>query len=205
MAEENEKIVIEPDTPAVAPPPPGDNAEPPIVKGEDFSSEAEPVVEATLAAEEAGTPPSKVEELEERLLRTAAEFENYRKRSQRQTDELVRSANDRMLVEILEICDNLERALQHAGEGTDPNALRQGVAMIYQNVQALLGRYQVTPLESVGQRFDPALHDAMLQVDSEEFAEGVVAMEIAKGYRQGERIIRHAKVGVSKGKSGDNA
>lgn len=141
-----------------------------------------------------------VSELEDKLLRTAAEFENYRKRVARQYDDLVRSANDALIVELLEVIDNFERAMNHTGQDTDLSAYQEGTELIYNQMVNLLKKYNITPIESVGQPFDPNLHEALMQVESDEYDEGLVAVEIAKGYQQGSRVIRHSRVGVSSGK-----
>lgn len=144
---------------------------------------------------------ARVAELEDKHLRTVAEFENYRKRQARQYDELVRTANDRVLIDLLEIVDNLERALDHAGKSEGNDGIRSGTEMILNQMKALLARYDVTPIESLGHSFDPNLHEALMQVDSDEYEEGMVAVEISRGYKRGNRVLRHARVGVSTGKA----
>jgi len=145
----------------------------------------------------------RVAELEDKLLRTAAEFDNYKKRMARQLEEMIRSANDKILLELLEVADNFERALRHSNEQAaqaDVQALQKGMELIFNQLKALLNRYHITPIDALGQPFDPTLHEALMQVDSDEYPEGVVALEISKGYKQGDRVLRHSKVGVSKGK-----
>ena len=142
---------------------------------------------------------SRVTELEDKLLRSAAEFDNYKKRLARQYDDVVRVANDGIFQELLHVIDSFERARQHDSEHDDAAAFRDGVEMIYQQLTGLLDRFNIEPIEAVGQPFDPGLHEAMMQVESDEFAEDVIAIEINKGYRQGDRVLRHSKVGVSKG------
>jgi molecular chaperone GrpE len=143
-------------------------------------------------------------ELEDRFLRTAAEFENYKKRTARQFEEIIRGANDKILVELLGVVDNFERALRHSKENaetTDIEALRRGMELIFNQVAELLSKYDITPIETVGRPFDPNLHEALLSIGSDEYPAGVVAVEMSKGYRQGDRVLRHSKVGVSKGKN----
>ena len=76
--------------------------------------------------------------------------------------------------------------------------------MIFSQLNDLLSRYDVRPIEAIGKPFDPSLHEALMQVDSDEYDEGIVALEIGKGYRAGDRVLRYAKVGVSRGKSRDS-
>ena len=141
-----------------------------------------------------------VAELEDKLLRSAAEFDNYRKRVARQYDDMIRSAGESMLGELLEVVDNFERALNHTEADTDYDAFREGTKLIFNQMMNLLKKYDVTAIEAIGQPFDPNLHEAMMQIESDEFDEGVVALEMTRGYRQGDRVIRHSKVGVSSGK-----
>jgi molecular chaperone GrpE len=146
----------------------------------------------------------KVLELEDKLLRTAAEFENYRKRMARQYEDMVRSANDAVFQEFLEVVDNLERAVNHSNENADIESLQRGTELILGQMTGLLRKYDVTPIEAVGAPFDPNLHEAMMQVNSDEYEEGMVAVELSRGYRQGQRVIRHSKVGVSTDKQKRN-
>ncbi len=141
-----------------------------------------------------------VGQLEDRLLRTAAEFENYKKRMARQYQDMVRSANDSLILELLEVVDNFERALNHVEDNTDTDAYRKGTELIFAQMLNLLKKYDIRPIEAVGQPFDPNIHDAMMRIDTDEFDEGIIAVEVARGYRQGERVIRHSRVGVSTGK-----
>ncbi|HWR83583.1 MAG TPA: nucleotide exchange factor GrpE [Candidatus Deferrimicrobium sp.] len=143
---------------------------------------------------------SRVKELEDQFLRTAADFDNYKKRMARQFEEILQAANDRILIELLDVIDNFERALAHANENTEAKSLRGGVELIANQMTGLLSRYDVTPIEAVGKPFDPNLHEALIQVESEEYPAGAVALEMIRGYRRGSRVIRHSKVGVSTGK-----
>ncbi|MEW5993253.1 MAG: nucleotide exchange factor GrpE [Candidatus Zixiibacteriota bacterium] len=143
---------------------------------------------------------SQAAELEDKLLRTAAEFDNYRKRMARQIDETIQAANDRLLTELLEVVDSLERALNQGNDDARVESYHKGTELIFGQMMSLLKKYEVTPIESIGQPFDPNLHEALMQVESDEYPEGTVAVEMAKGYRIGNRVLRHARVGVSKGK-----
>jgi len=141
-----------------------------------------------------------VEELNDKLLRTAAEFDNYKKRIARQYEEIINSANDRIIFDLLEIVDNFERALAHDNDKSDFESFRKGIDLIVNQFKDLLKRYNVTPIEALGKTFDPNLHEAFMQISSDEYKEGLVAVEITRGYKMGNRILRHSKVGVSKGK-----
>ncbi len=141
-----------------------------------------------------------IQELQDKLLRTAAEFDNYKKRVARQYDDMMQAANDKLLFDLVEIADNFDRALQHTESSSNAESLRQGFELIHAQIGKLLAKYSVTPIEAVGKPFDPHLHDALMQVESEEYDEGIVALEMSKGYMRGEKVLRHSKVGVSKGK-----
>ena len=141
----------------------------------------------------------RVAELEEKLLRALADYDNLRKRSARQLEQVISSANEKLLGELLDVVDNFERALQHECHDGNADAFRRGVEMIYQQLTGLLERYGVRPIEAVGKPFDANYHDALLRVASSEHAEGTVVDEISKGYMIGDRVLRHSKVSVSSG------
>ena len=147
---------------------------------------------------------AKIAELEDQRLRAMAEFDNYKKRSARQYEDMVRYANEKVLCDLLEVVDNFERALkqdaERDGERTEEGkAFRDGIEMIYNQMVTLLSKYDVTPMESHGKQFDPNLHEALMQMASDEHPEGVVCLEVARGWKVGDRVLRHAKVGVSSG------
>lgn len=165
------------------------------------SEEATQDSEETNSEAEAPSTEARLAMAEDKLLRTMAEFDNYRKRTAMRLDDMIQSANEKLLLEILEIVDNFERALQHSDDNgiTNAESLRKGTELIYNQMQAVLKKYDVVATDSLGKPFDPNVHDAMMQTPSEEYDDGVVAMVISKGYRIGDRILRHAKVAVSTG------
>ncbi|HEV8316581.1 MAG TPA: nucleotide exchange factor GrpE [Vicinamibacterales bacterium] len=135
--------------------------------------------------------------LQDRLLRTAAEFDNYRKRVDRERRELSDFVAADMLTELLPILDNLERALQ-APAGGDADAYRQGVEMIQRQMLDLLRKRGVKPIEAVGADFDPNYHQAVSHDISPDHREGEVIEELRRGYMLGERLLRPAMVKVAK-------
>ncbi len=165
------------------------------------SSDAAVEIEAAPELTEEEKLTAQVAELEDRLLRSAAEFDNFKKRTARRFEEIVRSANDRILLQLLDVIDNFERAFDHGDEQADLEGYREGMKLIYEQLTTLLDKHEVLPIEAVGRPFDPNLHEAVMQTESDEYPEGTVAVEMSKGYRQGERILRHSKVGVSAGVS----
>ncbi|PWB76425.1 nucleotide exchange factor GrpE [candidate division GN15 bacterium] len=170
----------------------------PVLKAEDFSGE--PATDEESTAVEVETPNQRIRELEDKLLRTAADFDNYKKRTARQFEEMANAATDRLMGEFLEIIDNFERAREHAREDASLESLLKGLELIHGQMVALLAKYNIEPIEALGKPFDANLHDALFQVDSDEYAEGIVAQEVARGYKQGNRVLRHSRVAVSKGK-----
>jgi len=174
------------------------------VKGSDDESSEDATSEPESELTEEEKLAARVAELDDRLLRTVAEFDNFKKRTARRFEEIVRTANDQLMLELLDVVDNFERALDQSDGQKSDKAYREGMKLIYDQLTALLSRYEVSPIEAVGKPFDPHLHDAVLQVESDEHPEGTVALELAKGYRQGERVLRHSKVGVAKPPSSGN-
>ncbi|MBI5062639.1 MAG: nucleotide exchange factor GrpE [Desulfatitalea sp.] len=140
----------------------------------------------------------------DRLLRASAEFENYKKRTTREMQEVVKYANERMAQELLGVVDNLERAIASATQaGGADHALVQGVELTLNETIKILERHHVTPIQAVGQPFDPNFHQAMLQMDSADQPPNTVVQELQRGYRIHERLLRPALVAVSK--AGDAA
>jgi molecular chaperone GrpE len=135
-------------------------------------------------------------------LRERAERENYRKRMQREKEDLARFANENLLREFLPIFDNLERAVSHFAEGQESGAgLLEGVSMTLDQFQKVLEKFGVVPVEAVGQPFDPAWHEAMGQVESAEHPPNTVVQEMQKGYILNDRLLRPALVLVAKAPS----
>lgn len=133
--------------------------------------------------------------LHERLLRLAAEFDNWKKRAKKEMDEAAPRARDGLIREILPALDNLQRAIGHA-LNDDPLAV--GVKMVEKHLLATLEKFQVTRFVSIGQPFDPAVHEAIAQVETDEATPGTVCQEFAAGYMSGTRLLRAAMVGVAK-------
>ncbi len=135
----------------------------------------------------------------DRLLRVSAEFENYKKRASREMQDVVKYANERMAKELLGVVDNLERAIASANQTTEVDrALIQGVELTLSETLKILERHHVTPIEAVGQPFDPNFHQAMMQLPSADQPPNMVVQELQKGYRIHERLLRPALVAVSK-------
>ena len=134
--------------------------------------------------------------LQDRLLRTAAEFDNYRKRIDRERRDMADYMKADVLAEILPIVDNFERALQ--APSSDVDSLRKGVELIYKQMIDLLRKRGVTPIEALGADFDPNFHQAVIHETSPAHREGEVIEELQRGYMLGDKLLRPAMVKVAK-------
>jgi molecular chaperone GrpE len=136
----------------------------------------------------------------DQLLRTAADFDNYRKRARRDVSDAERKGRDDLLKELLPVFDNLERATAHATtqESSEARALVEGIQLVVRQFQDTLGRLNIERIKTVGEPFDPAYHEAIQHLETADFAPGSVAAEVQSGYRQGERVLRPALVVVAK-------
>jgi len=133
-------------------------------------------------------------EVDDRLLRLAADFDNYKKRAARERSEYIALANERLIGELIPILDDLERALNAAEEHQEAQ-LEEGVELVHRSLAALLARHGVTPISTEG-KFDPHVHEALLSQPSEA-EEGSVLDVVQKGYKLGERVVRPARVVVA--------
>lgn len=144
-------------------------------------------------------------------LRERADLENFRKRSQREKEEAIRFANDRLLKEMIPVLDNLERAIEHAAENTGGGGLLEGVDMTVNMFRKVLDGFGVKPIDAIGAAFDPNLHQAMGHVETDEYPPNTVSAEFQKGYTLHSRLLRPSMVMVAKAaaagtdvNSGDN-
>jgi molecular chaperone GrpE len=161
-----------------------------VATGEQPVSGAEPGAEEALKAEAA--------RLKDQLLRTLADFDNYRKRSRKEIADAERMAREDLLRDLLPVFDNLERASQHAVGSTDVQSLSEGIQIVMRQFIETLGKLNVERVQTVGQPFDPNLHEAVQQVETSEVPAGAIAQELLAGYRLGDRLVRPAMVVVAK-------
>jgi molecular chaperone GrpE len=180
-------------------------------------AEAPPTPPAEAGAPDAETVPATPEarlaaleaernEAKDRMLRIAAEFENWKKRARVTQAEAEAAARARVLKDVLDVADNLERATDaHAAGASDAASVLKGVTLVLRLLQQKLERHEVRPFEATGQTFDPRQHEAISRVESDDVPAGVVAVTLQKGYRIGDKLLRPAMVSVSTGpKSRDN-
>ncbi len=139
----------------------------------------------------------KIDELEDKVKRQMAEFENFRKRTDKEKTAMFETGAKSVIEKILPVVDNFERGFQGMSE-EDLNApFAQGMKMVYDQLVAQLDNLGVKPIEAVGKEFDPDLHNAVMQVESEEYEEGIIAQELQKGYMYRDTVVRHSMVAVA--------
>lgn len=134
----------------------------------------------------------------EQLLRTAADFDNYRKRARRDVDEATRKGSEDLLKNILPVFDNLERAALHAEQAMDAKAIAEGVRMVLRQFVDTLARAGIQRIGGLGEAFDPMVHEAVQQVETGDSKPGTVIAEVQPGYRMGDKLLRAALVVVAK-------
>ena len=139
---------------------------------------------------------AKIDELEDRVKRQMAEFENFRKRTEKEKAMMFETGAKSVIDKILPVVDNFERGLATIPEDDENSAFASGMKMIYKQMMDELDKIGVKPIEAVGQEFDPNFHNAVMQVESEEYESGVVAQELLKGYMYHEFVVRHSMVAV---------
>ena len=137
-------------------------------------------------------------DFKDQLLRTMADFQNYRKRVRDDQRQIEERANERLIVDLLPVLDNFERAIAGMEAGSSLDAVMEGVRAIDRQFRAILDQQKVQRVKSVGQPFDPEHHDALALVESTEHEEGTILEEVESGYKIGDRVIRPARVRVSR-------
>lgn len=139
----------------------------------------------------------KIDELEDKVKRQMAEFENFRKRTDKEKQAMFEIGAKSVIEKILPVVDNFERGLNSISEEEKGGAFADGMNMIYKQLMTELEGIGVKPIEAVGEEFDPNFHNAVMQVESEEYESGIIAQEFQKGYTYREAVVRHSMVAVS--------
>ena len=137
-----------------------------------------------------------IEELNDRVVRQMAEFDNFRKRSEKEKSMMFDMGAKNVIEKILPIVDNFERGFTTVEETDKDDAFVQGMQQVYKQLMTELEAIGVTPIEAVGQEFNPDFHNAVMQVESDEYESGIIAQEFMKGYMYKESVVRHSMVGV---------
>lgn len=140
---------------------------------------------------------AQVNEMENRLLRVQADYDNYRRRTQQEKEEFAKYASRAVIEKLLGTVDNLERALLASETNPDFDALKKGLDMVFKQFQQTLESEGLSAIESVGQPFNPDVHQAIMTVDSDEHESGVVVEEVMKGYTLKDKVLRPAMVKVN--------
>lgn len=138
----------------------------------------------------------KIEELEDRVKRQMAEFENFRKRTEKEKTAMFEVGAKNVVEKILPVVDNFERGLATIPEEEKGTAFAEGMNMVYKQLMESLEEIGVKPIEAVGNEFDPEFHNAVMQVESEEYEAGIIAQELQKGYLYRDSVVRHSMVAV---------
>lgn len=138
----------------------------------------------------------KIDQLEDRVKRQMAEFENFRKRTEKEKQAMFETGAKSIIEKILPVVDNFERGLQTVAPENAEDPFVDGMNRIYKQLITELDNLGVKPIEAVGKEFDPGLHNAVMQVESEEYESGIVAQELQKGYTYRDTVVRHSMVAV---------
>jgi molecular chaperone GrpE len=145
---------------------------------------------------------AEVARLKDQLLRTAADFDNFRKRSRREADDAQRRGKENTVKDLLPVFDNFERAINHAEGSPEAKAVAEGLRIVLKQFLDTLEKMGIQRVQAVGQPFDPTVHEAIQQMESADHPAGVVLYEVQPGYRMGDHLVRAAMVVVSKGPPG---
>ena len=137
-----------------------------------------------------------IEELNDRVRRQMAEFDNFRKRSEKEKSMMFDMGAKNVIEKILPVVDNFERGFTTIEETDKEDAFVQGMQQVYKQLMTELEAIGVTPIEAIGQEFNPDFHNAVMQVESEEYESGIIAQEFMKGYMYKDSVVRHSMVGV---------
>ena len=148
------------------------------------------------ATEESDPKQSRIEELEDKVKRQLAEFDNFRKRTDKEKETMFEAGAKSVIEKILPVVDNFERGLASIPEEEQGSAHAEGMMMIYKQLMGELEKLDVKPIEAVGKEFNPELHNAVMQCESDEYESGIVAQELQKGYTYRDSVIRHSMVAV---------
>ena len=138
----------------------------------------------------------KIEELTDKLTRQMAEFDNFRKRTEKEKSQMYEVGAKDIIEKILPVVDNFERGLATIPEEEKGTPFAEGMEMIYRQLMTELDKMEVKVIPAVGEEFDPALHNAVMQVESDEYESGVIAQELLKGYTYRDAVVRHSMVAV---------
>jgi molecular chaperone GrpE len=168
---------------------------------DDAPTESQPAAAADPTAE----AKAEAQRFKEQWMRSAADFDNFRKRSRKELEDTRKAGREELLKDLLPVFDNLERAMTSAERATEVKPVSEGLKLVLRQFTDTLGRSGITKVPTVGQPFDPSMHEAIQQVETDEVAPGTVMAEVQPGYLQGDRLVRAAMVVVAKPSAGAQA
>lgn len=140
------------------------------------------------------------DEQKERYLRLAAEFDNFRKKTLKEQEEFRKYAHEKLMLELIDVWEGLERGIENSKKSERNDKLIEGMEMVNKELKKVLTKYGLTPIKTVGEKFDPYKHEAMMQTETDEWEEDTILEEFARGYMLNNKVIRYSKVRVSKRK-----
>ncbi|RJQ51706.1 MAG: nucleotide exchange factor GrpE [Nitrospiraceae bacterium] len=154
--------------------------------------------QSAMEAADAGSLKKSLSEINDKYVRLYAEFENFKRFTAKQKEEQLKYANESLLKDLLTVIDHLDLALQHSSNNETSSALAEGVELTLKELRGVLEKYGLAGIEALGKQFDPTVHDAMTQIESEDAEENTIIKEFRKGYTFKDRVIRASLVGVAK-------
>ncbi len=154
-------------------------------------------VEVEVEVKEETNSEAEALEYKNKFLRLSADFQNFKRRSEKEKTDIFKFANEKLMLDLLPILDNMERAIEHAGDDSDETSILDGLKLIQKSFSEMLTKNGVEPIKAVGEEFDPALHHAVMSAESDDHESHVVIEEFQKGYKLKDKVIRHSMVKVS--------
>ncbi len=141
---------------------------------------------------------AEAQRMKQQWMRCAADFDNFRKRSRRELEDTRKAGREELLKDVLPVFDNLERAIASAERATDVKPVAEGLKMVLRQFVDTIGRFGISKVPTIGNRFDPTIHEAIQQIETDEHPAGAIVAEVQPGYLQGDRLVRAAMVVVAK-------
>jgi molecular chaperone GrpE len=185
------------------------NKEGPEVKGNETEEEETSIPEEAEAQEkdiqkDLDAIKKQLSEEKDRCLRLNAEFENSRKRTQKEKEEFIKYANEKLILELIDVFESLERGIENAKKVDKKDKLIEGMELVVKQFRNVLEKNGLTPIKAVGEKFDHNRHEAMMQTCTDECDEDIILEEYARGYMLNGKVIRYSKVRVSKENESEN-
>ncbi len=163
-----------------------------------------PELEEKTIQKELDTIQKQLEEEKDHYLRLNADFENLRKQTIKEKNEFVKFANEKLILELVDVWESLERGIENAKKTNDKDRLIEGMELVYKQFKNVLEKNGLTPIKAIGEKFDHDKHEAMMQTITDECDEGTILEEFTRGYMLNGKVIRYSKVRVSKKKESED-